>query len=82
MHGSNQNLHQDVIRIIASSNQSFDEAVREGVRELKRGGFHDNLEFQTFEVVQFQGTISDSGDSCDVEFFQAVIDAAGVHKHG
>ncbi|MEO1375533.1 MAG: dodecin domain-containing protein, partial [Cyanobacteria bacterium J06635_10] len=63
MHGSNQNLHQDVIRIIASSNISFDEAVKEGIKELKQGGKHDDLEFQTFEVVQLQGTISDSGDS-------------------
>ncbi len=81
MHGSNQNLHQDVIRIIASSDQSFDDAVREGIRELKFGGKHNDLEFQTFEVVQLQGTISDDEKGCNVQFFQAVIDAAGVHKH-
>ncbi len=81
MHGSNQNVHQDVIRIIASSDQSFDDAVKKGIKELKEGGFHKNLEFRTYEVVQLQGTISDTGNSCSAEFYQVVLDAAGVHKH-
>ena len=81
MHGSNENLHQDVIRIIASSDKSFDDAVREGIKELKKGDFHQNLEFRTYEVVQLQGTICDSGDSCEAQFYQVVLDAAGVHKH-
>ena len=79
MHGSNQNVHQDVIRIIASSNKSFDDAVKEGIKELKKGPSHKDLEFKTYEVVQLQGTIRDHGDSCEAEFYQVVLDAAGVH---
>jgi len=81
MHGSNKNEHQDVVRIIASSNTSFDDAVKQGIKELKFGGKHDKLDFRTYEVIQLQGTICDSGDSCEPEFYQVVLDAAGVHKH-
>ena len=80
MHGSNENVHQDIIRIIASSNKSFDDAVKEGIKELKKGPFHEDIEFKTYEVVQLQGTISDHGNSCEAEFYQVVLDAAGVHK--
>ncbi len=82
MHGSNQNLHQDVIRIIASSDRSFDDAVKAGIKELKNGEFHQDLEFVSYEVVQLQGTIKDTGKSCEAEFYQVVLDVAGVHKHG
>ena len=81
MHGSKKNEHQDVVRIIASSNESFDDAVKEGIKELKFGGKHKDLEFRTYEVVQLQGTISDLGDSCEADFYQVVLNAAGVHKH-
>lgn len=81
MHGSNKNVHQDVIRIIASSDDSFDDAVKQGIKELKKGKFHQDLEFVSYEVVQLQGTIKDHGDSCEAEFYQVVLDVAGVHKH-
>ena len=81
MHGSKENVHQDVIRIIASSHDSFDDAVKQGIKELKKGEFHQELEFVSYEVVQLQGTIKDSGNSCAAEFYQVVLDVAGVHKH-
>ncbi len=81
MHASKKNKHQDIIRIVASSTDSFDEAVKEGIKELKEGGKHNDLEFETYEVVQLQGTISDTGESCKAEFYQVVLDVAGVHKH-
>ncbi len=83
MHGSNENVHQDVIRIIASSERSFDDAVKKGIQELKKGKFHRDLEFVSYEVVQFQGTIQDDKDLdlCEAKLFQVVLDVAGVHKH-
>jgi len=81
MHGSNQNEHQDILRIVASSSNSFDDAVKKGIKELKEGGRHNDLEFKTYEVVQLQGTISDTGKSCEAQFYQVVLDVAGVHIH-
>ena len=79
--GSNENLHQDVIRVIASSKNSFDEAVKEAIKELKDGGKHDDLEFTDYQVVQLQGTIQDDGKSCNPEFYRVVLDVAGTHIH-
>ncbi|MDJ0775354.1 MAG: dodecin domain-containing protein [Mastigocoleus sp. MO_167.B18] len=81
MHGSKEKVHQDVIRIIASSSDSFDDAVEQGIKELKEGPYHPELEFVSYEVVQLQGTIKDHGDSCEAEFYQVVLDVAGVHTH-
>ena len=82
MKSSNKNEHQDIIRIIATSNQSFDDAVCEGIKELKKpNGLHDDLEFTSYEVVQLQGTIMDQGNACEAEFYQVVMDVAGTHKH-
>lgn len=82
MKSSNKNEHQDVIRIIATSDKSFDDAVCEGIKELKADdGKHSDLEFTSYEVVQLQGTISDDGKSCKAEFYQVVMDVAGTHKH-
>ncbi|MDJ0695977.1 dodecin domain-containing protein [Mastigocoleus sp. MO_188.B34] len=81
MHGSKENVHQDVIRIIASSDNSFDDAVKQGIKELKKGKFHQDLKFVSYEVVQLQGTIKDTEKSCEAEFYQVVLDVAGVHKH-
>ncbi|MEM1319830.1 MAG: dodecin domain-containing protein [Bacteroidota bacterium] len=73
--------HQDVIRIIGSSPNSFDEAVKNGIATIKEG--HEGtprakLDFITFEVVQLQGTIK---DSTEVALYQAVLDVVGVHHH-
>ena len=81
MKSSNKNEHQDVIRIIATSDKSFDDAVAEGIKELKHGDSHSDLEFTSYEVVQLQGTINDDGKSCKAEFYQVVMDVAGTHKH-
>ena len=82
MKSTHKNEHQDVIRIIASSDDSFDDAVAQGIKQLKDPhGPHKELEFTSFEVVQLQGTISDKGDSCEPEFYQVVMDVAGSHKH-
>jgi len=82
MKNTNKNEHQDVITIIASSDRSFDDAVSRGIKQLKDPhGFHKDLEFTSYEVVQLQGTITDRGDSCEPEFFQVVLAVAGSHKH-
>ncbi len=81
MKSSNKNEDQDVIRIIATSDKSFDDAVREGIKELKFAGRHSDLEFTSYEVVQLQGSISDDGQSCMSEFYQVVLDVAGTHNH-
>ncbi|MDJ0677557.1 MAG: dodecin domain-containing protein [Calothrix sp. MO_167.B42] len=82
MKSTHKNEHQDVIRIIASSDKSFDDAVAQGIKELKDpNGPHHKLEFTSYEVVQLQGTISDKGDTCEPEFYQVVMDVAGTHKH-
>ena len=81
MKSSNKNEHQDVIPIIATSDKSFDDAVCEGIKELRYGGHHPDLEFTSYKVVQLQGTISDDGKSCSAEFYQVVLDVAGTHKH-
>ena len=82
MKSSNKNEHQDVIRIIASSDNSFDDAVAKGIKQLKDPhGPHKDLEFTSFEVVQLQGTINDRGNSCEPELYQVVMDVAGSHKH-
>jgi len=77
--------HQDVIRIIGSSENSFDEAVENGIKTIKEG--HQGtpraeLDFVSFEIVQMQGTIK-KGDTIkpEVKLYQAVIDVVGVHKH-
>ncbi|MDJ0582306.1 dodecin domain-containing protein [Crocosphaera sp.] len=82
MKGTHKNEHQDVITIIASSDQSFDDAVAQGIKQLKDpSGPHKDLEFTSYEVVKMQGTICDRGDSCDPEFYQVVMNVAGSHSH-
>jgi len=77
--------HQDVIRIIGSSEKSFDDAVLNGISTIKEG--HQgtpraHLDFVSFEVVQLQGSIKDGGNNMpEVQLFQAVLDVVGVHKH-
>lgn len=76
--------HQDVIRIIGSSPNSFDEAVQNGIETIKEG--HQgtpraHLDFVSFEVVQMQGLISDNGEKPKVTMYQAVLDVVGVHHH-
>jgi flavin-binding protein dodecin len=75
MHASHENRHQDVIRVIVSSDKSFDEAVRKGIPDVDKD--HPELEFKAFEVVQLQGVIRDG----EVKVFQVVLDVAGFHKH-
>lgn len=73
--------HQDVIRIIGSSENSFDEAVANGIATIKeghQGSPREHLDFVTFEVVQLQGVIKGSKE---VALYQAVMDVVGVHKH-
>ncbi len=77
--------HQDVIRIIGSSEKSFDDAVQNGISSIKEGHHgtpRAELDFVSFEVVQLQGTINDGGsESPQVHLYQAVIDVVGVHEH-
>ena len=82
MKNTHKNEHQDVITIIASSDKSFDDAVAEGIKQLKDPhGPHRRLTFTSYEVVQLQGTIDDHGDSCEPEFYQVVMNVTGSHKH-
>lgn len=82
MKNTNTNEHQDVITIIASSDKSFDDAVAQGIKQLKDpNGHHKNLKFTSYEVAQMQGTIIDNGTTCDPEFYQVVMNVAGSHKH-
>ncbi|MBP0017688.1 MAG: dodecin domain-containing protein [Cyanobacteria bacterium SBLK] len=82
MKSTHKNEHQDVITIIASSSDSFDDAVKQGIQQLKDPhGHHKGLTFTSYEVVQMQGTISDDGKSCNPEFYQVVMSVAGTHKH-
>lgn len=82
MKSTHKNEHQDVITIIASSDRSFDDAVAQGIKQLKDPhGSHKDLEFTSYEVVQMQGSICDRGDSCEPEFYQVVMNVAGSHKH-
>ncbi|NVB36909.1 dodecin domain-containing protein [Pseudenhygromyxa sp. WMMC2535] len=81
MHTTNSNEHQDIIRILASSDKSFDEAVQNGVRQLVSGHHHQSLRFTNFEVVQMQGIIQHDDNRCEVTIFQVVMDVAGKHKH-
>ncbi len=82
---SNTIEHQDVIRIVGSSTESFDEAVKNGIKTIKEGHSHTpraHLKFVTFEVVQLQGTIVDKENTePHVHLFQAVLDVVGVHHH-
>ena len=70
-----ENRHQDVLRVIVSSDKSFDDAVRYGVPQVQKD--HPEIEMRTFEAVQLQGTIKGG----DVQVFQVVLDIAGIHKH-
>ncbi|MDJ0716723.1 MAG: dodecin domain-containing protein [Prochloraceae cyanobacterium] len=70
-----------MIRVIASSKKSFDDAVKEAIEELKKGGKHDDLEFTDYQVVQLQGTIEDRGKECNPDFYRVVLDVAGTHIH-
>lgn len=79
MNATNANKHQDVIRIVASSTHSFDEAVKSGIRQLVGGRHHQNLRFTNFEVVCFQGAITHDDKQCEVTLFQVVMDVAGEH---
>ncbi len=82
MKSTHKNEHQDVITIIASSDESFDDAVAQGIQQLKDPeGHHRDLTFTSYEVVQMQGTICDDGNSCKPEFYQVVMHVAGSHKH-
>lgn len=81
MKSTHHNEHQDVITIIASSDRSFDDAVYQGISQLKDPrGSHRDLQFTSFEVVQFQGSIVDRGDMCVPEFFQVVMKVTGSHR--
>ena len=77
--------HQDVIRIIGSSKNSFDEAVKNGIATIKEGHHgtpRAHLDFVSFEVVQLQGSIEDGGSKKpQVHLYQAVLDVVGVHHH-
>ena len=77
--------HQDVIRIIGSSTNSFDEAVQNGIQTIKKGHKKTpraHLDFVSFEVVQLQDTIKDGDtEKPDVHLYQAVLDVVGVHHH-
>ena len=76
MFALNENRHQDVLRVIVSSEESFDDAVRNGVPQVQKD--HPEIEMRTYEAVQLQGTIKNG----DVQVFQVVLDIAGIHKHG
>lgn len=77
--------HQDAIRVIGSSENSFDEAVANGISTIKEahgGTPRVHLDFVSFEVVQLQGVIQDGGrERPQVRIYQAVIDVVGVHRH-
>ncbi|MDN5213215.1 dodecin domain-containing protein [Fulvivirgaceae bacterium BMA12] len=76
--------HQDVIRIIGSSEKSFDEAVQNGISTIREGHAgtpRAELHYVSFEVVQLQGLIKDNGEAPGVSLFQAVLDVVGVHRH-
>ena len=73
------NQHQDVIRILSSSKESFDDAVQSGIQELLQGPHHKNLRFTKFEIVRLQGTIEQDNEGDAVLGFQAVIDVTGHH---
>ena len=75
MYALTENIHQDVLRVIVSSDQSFDDAVRDGIPQVQAD--HPEIEMRTYEVVQLQGTIMQG----QVQLFQAVLDIAGPHKH-
>lgn len=79
MYASNKCEHQDVIRVVVSSDKSFDDAVAQGIREVQK--VHHDFKFQTYEVVNMQGTIKYDGEEPGCEFFQVVLDLAGVHSH-
>ncbi|MEM1206567.1 MAG: dodecin family protein [Acidobacteriota bacterium] len=75
MFALNENRHQDVLRVIVSSDKSFDDAVRDGLPEVQK--HHPHIAMKTFEAVQLQGTIENG----EVQYFQVVLDIAGVHEH-
>ena len=78
---THHNEHQDVITIIASSEESFDDAVARGIRQLKHPDSpHKDLTFTSYEVVQLQGSISDRGRMCMPEFYQVVMKVTGSHR--
>ncbi|WP_181197943.1 dodecin domain-containing protein [Enhygromyxa salina] len=68
-----------MIRIVASSTTSFDDAVKSGISQLCQGPHHKNLRFTNYEVVGFQGTIQHDVNSCEVMLYQVVMDVAGDH---
>lgn len=83
MHTTNHNAHQDIIRILGSSPNSFDDAVKTAIHQLVSGPHHKNLRFTNFEVVSMQGVIDHDDDHCEVTTFQVVMDVAGNHVgHG
>ena len=75
--------HQDVIRIIGISENSFDEAVENGISSIKEGHkSRKDLDFFSFEVVRLQGTIKDGAtEEPKVAQYQAIIDVVGRHEH-
>lgn len=81
MHTTNHNAHQDIIRILGSSENSFDDAVKNAIRQIVFGPHHKNLRFTNFEVVSMQGIIEHTDENCEVTVFQVVMDVAGNHVH-
>ena len=75
MYALTENRHQDVLRVIVSSDKSFDDAVRDGIPQVQAD--HPEIEMRTYEAVQLQGTIQEG----QVQYFQVVLDIAGIHKH-
>ena len=80
MYASNQNEHQDVLTIVASSKNSVDDAIQQGLAELRRGKDHQGLRFRTFEVMSIQGTICDDGQACNASLIQVVMRVTAAHQ--
>ncbi|MEM6455360.1 MAG: dodecin domain-containing protein [Acidobacteriota bacterium] len=80
MFAHHEKHHQDVIRVIVSSEVSFDDAIKSNIAEVQ--AHHEDLDFKTFEVVQMQGTIKHEDGKAAVKLFQVVLDIAGTHEHG
>jgi hypothetical protein len=71
--------HQDVIRIIASSNKSFEDAVQTGIQELVSGPHHKDLRFSRFLVVLVGGMIDEDNQGNATITYEVVLDVTGEH---
>lgn len=80
MYASNQNEHQDVLTIIASSEKSVEDAITKGLAQLRRAPEHQNIRLRTFQIVSIQGTVRDDGQTCTVERFQVALQVCGGHQ--